>query len=113
MRCFQSSRVLLAVAFFIISIASDGLAVKFDPRGYTKKVVTCPAVNRAENRQVNIDLGTSFLGLLLQYMEEDSWLRVPVGYVDINSEGEKTLLLLHGWPSLWAGWKYQILEFQV
>ena len=57
----ESLRVLLTVAFLIISVASEGLAVKFNPRGYPKRVVTCPAVNRAENRQVNIDLSTSYL----------------------------------------------------
>jgi hypothetical protein len=34
-------------------------------------------------------------------------------YVDINSHAHDTLLLLHGWPSLWASWKYQIQEFKV
>ncbi|KAI0254201.1 alpha/beta-hydrolase [Lactifluus subvellereus] len=87
---FESLRVLLTVAFLIISTVLEGLAVRFDPRGYPKKVATCPAVNRAEDSQINIDLS----------------------YVDINSKGKKTLLLLHGWPSLWASWKYQIQEFQ-
>ncbi|KAH9999509.1 alpha/beta-hydrolase [Russula vinacea] len=62
----------------------------FNPREYPKKVVSCPAINRAENTQVDIQLH----------------------YVDINPEAEKTLLLLHGWPSLWASWKYQIQEFK-
>ena len=34
-------------------------------------------------------------------------------YVDINPQAKKTLLFLHGWPGLWASWKYQIEEFQV
>jgi pimeloyl-ACP methyl ester carboxylesterase len=34
-------------------------------------------------------------------------------YVEINPKAEKTLLFVHGWPSLWASWKYQIQEFQV
>jgi len=34
-------------------------------------------------------------------------------YVDINPKADKTLLFVHGWPRLWAGWKYQIQEFQV
>jgi hypothetical protein len=66
----ESLRLLLAVVFVIISIASDGLAVNFNPRAYTKKVATCPAVNRAENTQVDINLSTSCFNLLLQHMEE-------------------------------------------
>ena len=37
----------------------------------------------------------------------------PIDYVDINPNAGRTLLLLHGWPSLWASWKYQIEEFRV
>jgi len=87
-----SVAVLFRAALFIISVASGGLAVNlpFNPRDYPKKIVTCPAINRAQDTQVDIDLH----------------------YVDINPKAEKTLLLLHGWPSLWASWRYQIQEFQ-
>ena len=44
-------------------------------------------------------------------------VELPIGifadYVDINPKAKTTLLFLHGWPSLWASWKYQIQEFQV
>lgn len=85
-------RVLLTASLFLISVASNGFATKapFNPRGYPKNVVTCPAINRAENKRVDIDLH----------------------YVDINPQAKKTLLFLHGWPGLWASWKYQIEEFQ-
>lgn len=33
--------------------------------------------------------------------------------MDVNPTAHRTLLLLHGWPSLWASWKYQIQEFGV
>ncbi|TFY76836.1 hypothetical protein EWM64_g7177 [Hericium alpestre] len=62
----------------------------FNPRDYTKKVATCKAVNRAEGKEVDIQLH----------------------YVDVNPEAKQTLLLVHGWPSLWSSWKYQIQEFQ-
>ncbi|KAI0301879.1 alpha/beta-hydrolase [Multifurca ochricompacta] len=105
-----SKRVLLAASFFIISIGSDSLAagLPFNPREYPKKVVTCAALNRAENKQVDIDLRMShnFLGYCRKCIKN------TVDYVDINPKAEKTLLLLHGWPSLWASWKYQIQEFQ-
>jgi soluble epoxide hydrolase/lipid-phosphate phosphatase len=84
--------VSLQVLLAILSLASDAVAAHspFNPREYAKKVVSCPAINRAENAKVDIELH----------------------YVDINAKAEKTLLLLHGWPSLWASWKYQIQEFQ-
>ena len=34
-------------------------------------------------------------------------------YVDINPDAERTILMVHGWPSLWHSWKYQIEEFKV
>jgi hypothetical protein len=49
-----SIRVLSTIALLFISVASTH--VPFDPRDYPKKVVTCPAINRAKNSQVDIDL---------------------------------------------------------
>jgi hypothetical protein len=53
-------QVLSAVALFIVSVASGGSAAQlpFHPRDYPKKVASCPAVNRAQNAQVDIDLRT-------------------------------------------------------
>jgi len=62
----------------------------FDPLAFHQQVVTCPAINRALNKTVDLHLR----------------------YVDINPSFEHTLLFLHGWPSLWASWKYQIQEFR-
>lgn len=36
-----------------------------------------------------------------------------IEYVDINPEGRTTLLMVHGWPSLWSTWSNQIQEFRV
>ncbi|KAF8271703.1 alpha/beta-hydrolase [Lactarius quietus] len=85
-------RPALLTAFLLLSCASNGFATKapFKPRDYPKSVVKCPAINRAKNQQVDIDLH----------------------YVDINPQAKTTLLFLHGWPGLWASWKYQIEEFQ-
>lgn len=52
--------------------------------------MTCPAVNRVLNKTVDLHLH----------------------YVDVNPSCKHTLLFLHGWPSLWASWKYQIQEFR-
>jgi len=64
----------------------------FDPLAFDRywQVATCPAINRAENTTVDLQLH----------------------YVDINPNADRTLLFLHGWPSLWASWKYQIEEFR-
>jgi hypothetical protein len=55
--------VLFKAALFIISVTSDGLAANlpFNPRDYPKKIVTCPAINRAQNTQVDIDLRMNLL----------------------------------------------------
>ena len=34
-------------------------------------------------------------------------------YVNVNPEANKTLLLVHGWPSLWASWSNQIEDLKV
>jgi len=64
-----SVAVLSTVALFIISIASDGLAANlpFNPRDYPKKIVTCPAINRAQDTQVDIDLR---MNLISRHMGE-------------------------------------------
>jgi len=67
-----SVAVLSTVALFIISIASDGLAVNlpFNPRDYPKKIVTCPAINRAQDTQVDIDLRINLPCLISRHMAE-------------------------------------------
>jgi hypothetical protein len=52
--------VLTVVASLIISLASDASTahLPFNPREYPKKVVSCPAINRAENTRVDIELRT-------------------------------------------------------
>ncbi|EIN04290.1 alpha/beta-hydrolase [Punctularia strigosozonata HHB-11173 SS5] len=63
---------------------------RFDPRGHAKEVAKCPSVNRAEGRDVEID----------------------IHYVDLNPKAKRTLLMVHGWPGLWSTWSYQIEAFQ-
>ncbi|EKM58942.1 uncharacterized protein PHACADRAFT_191247 [Phanerochaete carnosa HHB-10118-sp] len=61
-----------------------------DPRAFPMRVATCSALHRpsAETKEIQLS------------------------YVDVNSDAEKTLLMIHGWPSLWHSWKYQIEEFK-
>ncbi|KAL1702948.1 Alpha/Beta hydrolase protein [Schizophyllum commune] len=65
----------------------------FDPREYAKlkKHTTCKAVKRDEG---------------------DKPVDINMSYVDINPSAKHTLLLVHGWPSLWTTWSYQIKEFE-
>jgi hypothetical protein len=59
--------VSLQVLLAILSLASDAVAAHspFNPREYAKKVVSCPAINRAENAKVDIELRTHFSLFLL------------------------------------------------
>jgi len=88
--------LLLASSLLLILLINSGLTLAssaadstFDPLAFHHQVANCPGINRAENKTVNLKLQ----------------------YVDINANAKPTLLLLHGWPSLWASWKYQIQEF--
>ncbi|KAA1477488.1 alpha/beta-hydrolase [Dentipellis sp. KUC8613] len=86
---------MLKLAFLLLAVTGtlaqpDIGKGPFNPRAYTKKVAKCPAVNRAEEKKVEID----------------------IHYADINPTAERTLLLVHGWPSLWSSWKYQIQDLQ-
>jgi soluble epoxide hydrolase/lipid-phosphate phosphatase len=62
-------------------------AAAFDPRAYEQHFRTahCPASSSSN--------ATASLAL---------------HYADLNPAASKTLLLVHGWPSLWASWKHQI-----
>ncbi|KAF8994589.1 Alpha/Beta hydrolase protein [Cyathus striatus] len=37
---------------------------------------------------------------------------ITLEYVDINPNATNTILMVHGWPSLWSSWARQIEEFQ-
>ncbi|KAF9027539.1 alpha/beta-hydrolase [Hymenopellis radicata] len=66
------------------------LALAFDPRAYSRQTATCKALNRATNTEVDIKLS----------------------YIDVNPTGKTTLILVHGWPSIWSTWARQIEEFE-
>ncbi|KAH9949141.1 alpha/beta-hydrolase [Amylocystis lapponica] len=69
---------------------TDDITVSFSPRDFPKKVATCKAINRASEELKDIE----------------------IHYVEINPGAERTLLMVHGWPSLWHSWKFQIDEFK-
>jgi hypothetical protein len=62
-----SVQVLIVAALLIISLAPDVLTahLPFNPREYPKKVASCPAINRAENTRVDIELCTPLSLLIL------------------------------------------------
>jgi soluble epoxide hydrolase/lipid-phosphate phosphatase len=70
------------------SAAAVGSAAFFDPNTYTKKYVTCNAVQRN---------GTTTTPITLK-----------LAYLDINPTAKKTLIMVHGWPSLWTTYRNQI-----
>ncbi|KAK2811776.1 hypothetical protein FQN50_001814 [Emmonsiellopsis sp. PD_5] len=64
---------------------------EFDPYKYEKQFVDCRAVDRSTEPPQDVTL--------------------RLAYLDINPEAEKTLILSHGWPSLWTTYRGQIEKF--
>jgi len=74
------------------SSPSTGSDAPFNPREYSKRIATCKAVKRDQEKHENVD--------------------IHLRYVDVNPSAPKTLFLVHGWPSLWSTWAKQITEFK-
>ncbi|KAF8905777.1 Alpha/Beta hydrolase protein [Gymnopilus junonius] len=75
-----------------ISIAhSQATSTPFKPWEYKKQTTDCKAVRRAPVEEV---------------------VDIQLKYVDINPEAPTTILMVHGWPSLWSTWSNQIQEFK-
>lgn len=82
---------VMAVCALGVDAAAGQDAVKaVDPHSFTANFATCGAVNRATGEAKQI----------------------KISYIDLNADAEKTLIMVHGWPSLWHSWKYQIEEFK-
>ncbi|KAH7922876.1 alpha/beta-hydrolase [Leucogyrophana mollusca] len=78
---------LLCALLFPVASAISGA---FNPRDYTIYTAKCEAENRAAHQKVGIS----------------------IDYVNINPSAKTTILMVHGWPSLWSSWGYQIQEFK-
>ena len=78
-----------AVAAVSAASTVDALALNFNPNTYTKKYVTCNAVQRSANGSTTP-------------------IKLKLAYLDINPTAKKTLIMVHGWPSLWTTWRNQI-----
>jgi len=72
-------------------VSNIGPSNSFDPTAYNKTFVNCPAVERGRGAPRNTSL--------------------KLGYIDVNPSAKKTLVLAHGWPSLWTTYRHQITEF--
>ncbi|KAF7799971.1 hypothetical protein EIP86_011214 [Pleurotus ostreatoroseus] len=60
------------------------------PDAFPQNVADCHAINRVTGEEKSIQ----------------------IHYVDINPQANKTIIMVHGWPSLWHSWKYQIEAFK-
>ena len=94
---------------FIYLGAIQGNVSAFKPLNYAKSAARCIATRREPVREnVLIELGT-----LLWALSSISTPNHYLEYVEINPDAPNTLLMVHGWPSLWSSWSNQIEEFQV
>ncbi|KAF8173808.1 Alpha/Beta hydrolase protein [Mycena galopus ATCC 62051] len=84
----HSPLLSLLVPLYLLSKASAA----FNPRAYQKSTASCQATNRAGGQERAVELSLS--------------------YVDINPSAKTSLILVHGWPSLWSTWSKQIQEFE-
>jgi len=88
-----ASVILSQPVFLFLSVAlfshctAEG---RFNPREYSKHTTECKATRRDADGEI---------------------VDITLSYVNINPSANTTLVLLHGWPSLWSTWSYQIQEF--
>jgi soluble epoxide hydrolase/lipid-phosphate phosphatase len=79
------------LSFCVISAA---LAKGFKPSAYEKQYAKCSAVVRDDPRNMKTTT-------------------LDISYVDVNPNNSKdTIVMVHGWPSLWSSWSNQITEFE-
>lgn len=83
---------VLSYIFLLITLIPSAQSLPFNPYLYPKHHTTCAATDhRNTTNETPISLSLS--------------------YLDINPLAEKTLILLHGWPSLWTTYRNQIERF--
>lgn len=93
MKTLSLTQSLLLVSPFLSSaLPTAGPNDVFDPEAYTKTFVTCPAWDRSGATPQKINL--------------------RLAYIDVNPTAKKTLIMAHGWPSLWTTYRHQINYFK-
>ncbi|KAF9224613.1 alpha/beta-hydrolase [Gyrodon lividus] len=80
----------ITTAALLSSPANISGVAALDPWQYDLTTVKCPAVDRVLDHTVHI----------------------TIEYVDLNPTANTTILMVHGWPSLWSSWARQIEEFK-
>ncbi|KAJ7083118.1 Alpha/Beta hydrolase protein [Mycena belliarum] len=75
----------------LLSRSASGSSA-FHPEDYQQSLVICKATNRSGAQNTLVD--------------------IHLRYVNINPGAKTTLLMVHGWPSLWSTWSNQIQEFK-
>lgn len=105
-------QVAAVVALCVVVAAGREKPLAVDPRAFPTRAVTCDTLLRPAQEPTQIQLCESYSTEYTVVSAKGADER-PAAYVDINPEAEKTLLMVHGWPSLWHSWKYQIEEFKV
>ncbi len=70
------------------AIVSRDTPADFHPSSYQKQFVQCNAIDRSGSQPQNITL--------------------KLGYIDVNPTAKKTIVMLHGWPSLWTTYRNQV-----
>jgi soluble epoxide hydrolase/lipid-phosphate phosphatase len=84
--------IALQLTLLLATSVASALATElFNPYTYTKKFASCQGVERTSTPPEKIPL--------------------KLGYIDINPQAKKTLVLVHGWPSLWTTYREQIQHF--
>lgn len=107
---FVPATIILALQHSARAVRNED--IKFSPKSYPKQTATCKAINRAADKLVDLHLrmsayrGSHRVAINLK-------LIYHLDYVEVNPAAETTLLMVHGWPSLWSTWSNQIQEFQV
>ncbi|KAJ6579568.1 alpha/beta-hydrolase [Mycena vulgaris] len=86
-----SFEVLTLGVLSLLSCSASGSSA-FNPRAYEKSTATCRATTRDGGQATAVD--------------------IDLRYVDINPDAKTTLIMVHGWPSLWSSWSNQIQEFK-
>lgn len=76
----------------IIPSALSLPSLPFNPFLYQKHQTTCQATDHRNTT-------------------DETPISLSLSYLDINPQAEKTLILLHGWPSLWTTYRNQIERF--
>ncbi|KAF8549292.1 alpha/beta-hydrolase, partial [Imleria badia] len=80
---FRALRILTA-SLLLSHSASVLVVAVFNPGEYSINAVTCPAIDKVLNQTVDI----------------------TIEYIDVNPSAKTTILMVHGWPSLWSSISY-------